>query len=65
MGDLEQRNARAVNQALQGQESKLQRFADDLAAMRREIAMMKAEIAHLNSLKAQFLVKSHGNGPTT
>lgn len=65
MSDLEKRNATAVSTALKVFDARLQSFVEEIDAVKRENAMLRAEVSSLNALRGQFLAAVQGGGPTT
>lgn len=64
MSDLQERNAKAVTQALQAQDAKLTEFSDKLIAMSIQMNLLQNELNQLKQKSMQDLVAQFGSGPT-
>ncbi len=62
--DLEERNARAVMQALNAQNAKLDEFAKKITAQAEQIHMLIVELEKLKKASIDDLVKKFNSGPT-
>ena len=62
--DLEERNAKAVMNALRDQNAKLQEFHEKIIALSMQVNGLNAQILELKKKNMQDLVAQFSSGPT-
>ena len=64
MSDLEERNAKAVMQALQNQNAKLQEFHEKIVGLSMQLNALHTQVQEIKKENMEALVAQLSNGPT-